>query len=162
MIVRFTYETKRAIIVLSLLVYFVIGITAKLSSTESLREPYPVFSWYLFADVPNTADRFTIQIRSIGTTRYDPPLQFSQTEAIFRRIGQPPTQFGPTITLLGDALVQNDRAAIRTYEARLEDMFGAEPAVYDVLQVRYDPLAYWSNGLYASSRVIGSFEYSGL
>ncbi len=153
---RISYEAMRAIVIASLIVYFIAGLHERFIRHGG--ETYPFFSWYLFAAIPNYQEQaFTIRILSLGDTVYDPPLVFSQTGPIFKRLRQSPTEYTPIINTLGWSIVHK-RGNTAEIRQRLEQMFGGLRARYELLMVAYDPVDFWKSGTVASSTVLGVYD----
>lgn len=153
----FPYDALKKIAIALLVFYFCMGIYERLVRHGG--ELYPFFSWYLFAAIPNPDPyAYDIQILSFDNVVYDPPLPFSKTRPLFVAIRQSPTEYSALIYEFGRALSHNDTAVISRERARVEQMFGGKPAVYEMLRVEYDPLNHWRDEGYASSSSLGVFE----
>lgn len=153
---RISYETMRAIVIASLIVYFIAGLHERF--VQHGGETYPFFSWYLFAEIPNYhLTAFTIDIYAIGDTKYDPPLPFYQTAPLFLQLRQSPTEYTPIIDELGWSIIRKN-GDIEEIRYRLEGMFSGLSARYELRMIAYDPLVYWSEHKVASSTSLGFFE----
>jgi hypothetical protein len=136
-------------------VYFIGGLYTR---NTRAGEAYPFYSWFLFDQVPNEKNDFTIRIVSYGGKTYNPPLEFSETREIFQTINQSATQYLYIVQDLGYAIIGQKQEQILTDRERLEKIFLGTPARYEVLQVRYDPVQYWKTGEYKELKVIATYE----
>ncbi len=150
------YRTKKLAVLASLAVYAAIGISAHWLTTND--ELYPVFSWNLFAYVPNPKIEYTIALLSFGKTHYNPPLQFNELGFLFKQNSESPIKYYVVINRLAAAIMQKDPAAQETYRQQLEAIFQKTPAQYEVLKVKNDPLAFWYTKTYVSSSVLATFD----
>jgi hypothetical protein len=159
---RLSYEAKKMAIAASLIVYCTVGIASKsyfiLAHRPPTTELYPFFSWYLFADIPQTHTEYRIEVLSLGERTYEPPLPFSDTAFLFARIGRAPTEYTPIIQALGTAITAGDEPRVGELRGQLETMFSGTPARYSVVRVVYDPLIYWKSGAYITHETMGTFD----
>ena len=158
-----SYEVKKTMVVITLVFYCAAGIFIRLYRDEQHHQIYPFFSWYLFANIPipNQQVTFTMDILSLGSQTYNPPLPFSQTSSIFQKLRQSPTEYTALIVMLGQSILSGDANSISQSRQKLEKIFLGTSARYEILRVNYDPVAYWENGTYTSESVIGTFQTPG-
>ncbi|MEX2090534.1 MAG: hypothetical protein WD989_00140 [Candidatus Paceibacterota bacterium] len=150
-----SYRFLKYFFAIILLVYFVGGLASRNSAKGEL---YPFFSWFLFDQVPNEKQNFTMRIISHGGQRHEPPLEFSQATDIFRTINQSATQYFYVIQDLGYGILNGNDRQIENARERLEKIFLGMPATYEILQVRYDPVQYWRTKEFKELKIIGVYE----
>ena len=149
------YRYAKRGVIFFLVLYFLVGIFAEIYTSGEL---YPVFSWRLFAIVPNEVVKHTIEISVLGETTYDPPLKFSDTGFLFKRISQSPTDYERTIENLGSAIRISDDFLILKHRAEIESIFATDTFEYSVVQISYDSLEYWETRSYKVDEVLAVFR----
>jgi hypothetical protein len=142
----------------TVLVLFVVYALVATNLRGSVQDVYPLFSWSLFSIIPNPDHRYTMEILEAGGTRYDPPLRFSQSSALFAGIQHSPTEYTPRVERLGQALANGHTKAAAQARQELNALFGTRAFRYRILLVYADPLEYWRNGSYRTVRTLGEFS----
>lgn len=149
-----SYRFLKFFFAVALVIYFAGG----LATSGYQKEVYPFFSWFLFDQVPNEKQDFTMRIISYGGQEYDPPLEFSQASHIFQSINQSATQYFYVIQDLGYGILNKNDSQAQNARERLEKIFLGAPAKYEILQVRYDPVQYWKTGEFIEAKLMATYE----
>ena len=151
------YPQAKKTAILIVIVYFLLGVFAELTVNGEL---YPVFSWQLFSRIPSSQHIHTVEIHTIGSTHYDPPLQFSETDFLFTPLQQSPTDYERIVSDLVLAIRENDTESIAQHRTEFEHIFPEEPYEYSIVRVTYDSIEYWKTRTYHVEETLATFTSS--
>jgi hypothetical protein len=149
-----SYRITKVVILSVLALYFVIALSAQGKN----QDPYPIFSWSLFSDIPNPRNEFTIELHRYGDEVYDPPLRFSELSFLFDKLKNSPTEYTPRFTKLAEAIERRDMAEAERVQEEIAKMFMGKPYEYELIQVRVDAVEYWKTGHYDLVKSIATVD----
>jgi len=141
-----SYKALRSFVGWFLLLYFLGGVAASRVPRRILPhgEVFPVFSWFLFAKVPQHAERFGLRIHQSEGIDLDPPLFFEEAIGIVHHPHDVTAQ--RIIQRLGKAEQRGKQAAVQRMRALLEEIYLPPGTRYELVNVISDPLHRWRTG----------------
>ena len=153
-----TYAASKRIVVGFLLVYLLGGLLAR-SATNYQDEYYPFFSWFLFYRIPaRDYSNFAVRILAAGGTTYDPPLMFENASGVYETRTDL-SIYHNFIQSLAQAVRNKRSSQIETFRNQLEAHFLRRPVMYEVDEVRYNPVERWQTGTVHTITPLATFTY---
>lgn len=125
-----------------LIVYFVIGITAKLY-TFPKEEVFPIYSWSLFSKVPNTIYRYDIQILTSRGAKLPKPLLYREAKKFVPNTDDISVYI--TIQAWGKALRMKKYLEANKQQHVFEKLHLYPDTKYQLTQIKYNPIERWKN-----------------
>lgn len=150
------YQWKKLMIFLFFIAYTVISFNGYLYSLRG--EYFPVFSWSLFSEVRNPAEKVEVEIIRIGDTEFSEPVNYFDLPEYFSSAAARSTNV--------------TKAALRLMQLHLKDPAGSEQmrrvfeenyldgngtVAYRLVLVRFDPLERFRSGAVIGHLVLAEF-----
>lgn len=147
------YRRTRKGITLFLALYFAGGMLALLRPDQEI---FPVYSWFLFALVPDGRTQYGLLLEEVDGQPLDPPRLYQEAVGL---VYSPHSITAHKLTQrLGAALERNDSAASRQREL-LEKNWLPQQVRYSVVKLNADPILRWKNGRY-EMQSLATFTHS--
>ena len=154
------YRWLRKFLSVFLLGYFFLGQAFHWFPTRlvSHEEVFPVFSWYLFHQVPVVRVRYALRLHELHGQVLDPAVFYEEAEGIVARPHS--TEAQTTIRRLAEAIEAGHDDTIRHLKQVLETEYLPPNVRYELVQRIFDPLERWRNGTYSTTplRMLNSGE----
>ena len=145
------YTRIRKIISLFLAAYFAGGLLTLLLPE---REIFPVYSWFLFALVPQNETQYAIVLHHVGNQELTPERLFQEADGI---IAQPHSVAAfQLMQKFGAAFERKSPDATRLRQ-QLEGTFLQRATRYELVKINSDPVARWKSGSYEIIRTLQTF-----
>lgn len=142
-------------VLIGLFLYMVIGFLTFDIKNKKSNEVFPVFSWFLFAEVPQKNHiRYTIRIYEIDGKTLPVPLLFAEAGAYSNPHS---VSANKLIQDLGKALVENQIQEVKGIRELLEQNQIHRVNRYELIQLTYDPVERFKTGK-AEEKSIAFFQ----
>ena len=140
----------KGFIVTVLIAYAVGGFLTELRPPFRERDLIPLFSWFIFATVPNDARPFAVLIHEYDGRPLDPPLLFGEATGI---ISNPrSSQAADLFQRWGWSALGGDAARAEGLRRVFEESFLYRPARYELVETNFNPVERWRTGRYTIER----------
>lgn len=137
------YRRTRNGIALFLALYFAGGMLALLRPDQ---EVFPVYSWFLFARVPNERWQYGLLLEEVGGHELESARLYH--DAVGAVYAPHSVTVHKLTQRLGAALERNDSEEVARARELLEKNWLPRPARYSVVKLNADPIARWKSGRY--------------
>ena len=152
-----SYKLLRKIIMAFLIFYFSVGLFARYLS-DGVEDVYPFFSWFLFSKVPARIQiDFAIRIHEFAEKRFEPPIFFEKAKGIYDKTSYSTTDYYHLVQLLGMSLQSNRMNEVKRLRRELEKNFLSYPVVYEVVELKFNPIERWKTGQFIGIKSLVTF-----
>ncbi len=149
------YIRLRKVMSWFLAAYFAGGLLTLLSSE---REIFPVYSWFLFALVPQADTQYALLLEEADGKTIEPPCLYQEGDGW---VAQPHSvRVFQLVQKLGAACERNLPEQAR-YRELLEKNWLPARTRYELVKVNGDPIARWQSGRYEITRRLQHFTTAG-
>lgn len=145
------YRRIRKLISWFLAAYFAGGL---LTLLHPEMEVFPVYSWFLFALVPQSGPQFGLLLHRVNSQDVEPPRLYQETGDLIST-SHSVTVFKLT-QQLGAALEGNSPDKTR-YRELLEKNWLPPHSAYELVKLNADPVTRWKTGKYEITQRLGTF-----
>jgi hypothetical protein len=137
-----TYRRLQSLGIGFLIFYFVVGL---LSLATPRQEIYPIYSWFLFALVPNQEDRYDVRIYAVGNYKMEKPVLYSDGPDNISPDPHSITSY-KVIQKMGETYEKKDVKEFKRYRELFEKNSLWGKTDYEIVKVSYDPIQRWETG----------------
>lgn len=145
------YRRIRKFISWFLAAYFAGGL---LTLLHPEMEVFPVYSWFLFALVPQSGPQFGLLLHQVDGRQVEPPRLYQDTGDLIST-AHSVTVFKLTQEL-GSAMEKNSADKTR-YRELLEKNWLPPKSNYELVKLNADPVSRWETGKYEITQRLGTF-----
>lgn len=124
--------------------YAIGGLATEILLPGREKSAIPLFSWFLFASVPNRMQVYAVRILEYPGGAPDSSAPFTQTTAAFASPSSPKGR--ELIQRIGKRVAAGDSTAADELRRRFERVFLPPGVHYQIVRLEYDPLARWRTG----------------
>jgi hypothetical protein len=155
-----TYRRLQLWIAIILIAYASLG--SVIRSVRASREIFPIFSWELFAYVPNEGQEYGLKITAINNQLLDSPLYFEEAVQQWGVSDSVAATAFSHIQALGQAIVQGDAQRIQEARSNLETLYSGmgKNIRYEIIIRSFDVLEHWKTGRFTGEQRLEIFETS--
>ncbi len=139
-----SYRRIWGAILLGLIAYGIAGILTFDLAKKKSNEIFPVFSWFLFAEIPQkTHVRYTIRIHRVDDRDLVPPILFAAAEGY---ANPKSVSANKLIDEIGRANERQEEAEVQQMRRTLEENQIHRVQRYELLKMTYDPVERYQTG----------------
>jgi hypothetical protein len=137
-----TYRRLQSLGIGFLVLYFVVGLA---SLATPRQEIFPIYSWFLFATVPNQDEKYDVRIYSVGHYKMETPVFYNDGAANIVLDPHSITAY-KIIQKMGEAYTRDQMKEFRRYRKLFEKNALWSNTDYEIVKVSYDPIQRWETG----------------
>ncbi|HZV36729.1 MAG TPA: hypothetical protein VFB72_19285 [Verrucomicrobiae bacterium] len=145
------YRRIRIFISWFLSAYFAMGLLMLLRPDMEI---FPVFSWFLFARVPQSGAQFGLLLHQVNSRKIEPPRLYQEAGDLV------PTAHSVTVYKLaqelGAAIEKNSPETTRCRDLLEKDWLPPQSS-YELVKLNSDPVTRWKTGKYEIIQRLGTF-----
>lgn len=130
----------KASILTFLAAYAIGGLATEVLLPGREKSAIPLFSWFLFDEVPNAMQSYDIEVLKYDEREFDPPLNWSAADGVASPKGR------ELIQRIGRRWEHGDTAGANALRRAFERAFLPPGTQYRLVRLTYDPLARWRDG----------------
>ena len=152
------YRRLKILIIAILISYSFLGVVLQLF-ISGRNEIFPVFSWALFAKVPNKIDEYSIRIISVNGKPLQKVVSYNNASRWFTKSNSVNAYY--TIQTLGRAVSSGNAVKVQEIRKYFEPLYlgDVKTVKYDLIKRSFNPLIFKKYGLVENIQYITSFEY---
>lgn len=132
---------KNIRIILTLIILFYLTSAVALKFYKPTNEIFPLFTWELYAKVPNRINDYTIRIISINDEKLTPPIYYQDSKKYFSKAHSVSAYFA--FKKLGEAVRSGKKINIDFERRYIEQIYlsGYKSLEYEIIVRKYNPIA---------------------